>query len=174
MAEFFTEVSEPIRYAGPDSDDPLTFRWYDADRVVGQRTMAEHLRIAVCYWHSFNWPGNDVFGDGVFDRPWLDPALDPMAAARPQPERSGRGLALGRRRRCGAGAWSGRRGGTSRLPAGRGGLAGGYSSGNGSWSHHGRLIGSTRLTHFTHQKPRRPGATSRTGAPWPRRRGSPL
>ena len=82
MAEFFTEVAEPIRYAGPDSDDPLTFRWYDADRVVGERTMAEHLRIAVCYWHSFNWTGNDVFGDGGFDRPWLDPALDPMDAAR--------------------------------------------------------------------------------------------
>ena len=49
MAEFFTEVAEPIRYAGPDSDDPLTFRWYDADRVVGDRTMAEHLQIAVCY-----------------------------------------------------------------------------------------------------------------------------
>ena len=82
MAEFFTEVAEPIRYAGPDSDDPLTFRWYDADRVVGERTMAEHLRIAVCYWHSFNWPGNDVFGDGGFDRPWLDAGLDPMDAAR--------------------------------------------------------------------------------------------
>ncbi|MXW88665.1 MAG: xylose isomerase, partial [Acidimicrobiaceae bacterium] len=82
MTEFFTEVPEPIRYAGPDSDDPLTFRWYDAERTVGDRTMAEHLRIAVCYWHSFNWPGNDVFGDGGFDRPWLDPALDPMAAAR--------------------------------------------------------------------------------------------
>ena len=71
VAEFFTEVPEPIRYAGPDSDDPLAFRWYDADRVVGERTMAEHLRIAVCYWHSFGWPGNDVFGDGGFDRPWL-------------------------------------------------------------------------------------------------------
>ncbi|MYI36623.1 MAG: xylose isomerase [Acidimicrobiaceae bacterium] len=82
MAEFFTEVPEPVRYAGPDSKDPLTFRWYDADRVVGERTMAEHLRIAVCYWHSFNWPGNDVFGDGGFDRPWLDPTLDPMDAAR--------------------------------------------------------------------------------------------
>ncbi|MYJ36686.1 MAG: xylose isomerase [Acidimicrobiaceae bacterium] len=82
MTEFFTDVSEPIRYAGPDSDDPLTFRWYDADRVVGERTMAEHLRIAVCYWHSFNWPGNDVVGDGGFDRPWLDPTLDPMDAAR--------------------------------------------------------------------------------------------
>ncbi len=44
--------------------------------------MAEHLRIAVCYWHSFNWAGNDVFGDGGFDRPWLQATADPMAAAR--------------------------------------------------------------------------------------------
>ncbi len=79
---FFTDVPEPIPYAGPDSDEPLAFRWYDKDRVVGDKTMEEHLRMAVCYWHSFNWPGNDVFGDGTFDRPWLDPALDPMGAAK--------------------------------------------------------------------------------------------
>ena len=48
-----------------------------------------------------------------------------------------------------------------------------YSSGNGNWSHHGRSTGSTWLTHLTHQKPRRPGAASLTGAPWPRRSGSP-
>jgi len=82
MSEFFTSVPEPIAYEGPESDNPLAFRWYDADRMVGDRTMAEHLRMAVCYWHSFNWPGNDVFGDGTFDRPWLDPSADPMAAAR--------------------------------------------------------------------------------------------
>ena len=78
---FFADVTDPIPYEGPDSTNPLAFRWYDAGRVVGGRTMAEHLRFAVCYWHSFNWPGNDVFGQGTFDRPWLDPAVDPMAAA---------------------------------------------------------------------------------------------
>ena len=72
MTDFFTTVPEPIRFEGPESDNPLAFRWYDADRVVGEKT-AEHLRMAVCYWHSFNWPGNDVFGDGTFDRPWLAP-----------------------------------------------------------------------------------------------------
>ncbi|MYJ82122.1 MAG: hypothetical protein F4046_09970 [Acidimicrobiaceae bacterium] len=91
MTEFFTEVSEPIRYAGPDSNDPLTFRGYDTDRVVGERTMAERLRMAVRYWHSFNWPGNDLFGDGGFDRPWLDPALArwPRPAPRWRPRRPG-------------------------------------------------------------------------------------
>jgi xylose isomerase len=79
---FFTEVNEPIRYEGPDTDEPLAFRWYDADRVVGDRTMAEHLRFAVCYWHSFCWPGDDVFGAPTFDRPWSQPSDDPMSAAR--------------------------------------------------------------------------------------------
>ncbi len=82
MAEpFFTDVTAPIAYEGPGSTNPLAFRWYDKDRVVGDRTMAEHLRFAVCYWHSFNWPGSDVFGEGTFDRPWLAADLDPMAAA---------------------------------------------------------------------------------------------
>ncbi len=85
-AAFFPDVAEPIRYQGPDSDDPLAFRWYDRERVVRGRTMEEHLRFAVCYWHSFNWPGNDVFGLGTFDRPWLDPGADPMAAARAKME----------------------------------------------------------------------------------------
>ena len=80
MSTFFESVS-PIRYAGPDSDDPLTFRWYDADREVAGRTMREHLRFAVCYWHSFHWNGFDIFGDGTLDRPWLAPGLDPIAAS---------------------------------------------------------------------------------------------
>ena len=82
MSDFFDDVPAPIPYLGPDSDDPLAFRWYDKARVVGTKTMEDHLRVAVCYWHSFNWPGNDVFGDGTFDRPWLDANLDPMAAAK--------------------------------------------------------------------------------------------
>ena len=81
MAEFFTGVDK-IRYEGPETDNPFAFRYYDADRVVLGRTMEEHLRFAVCYWHSFSWPGSDVFGDGTLDRPWNDPTMDPMAAAK--------------------------------------------------------------------------------------------
>ncbi len=85
MDEFFEGIG-PIRYAGPDSDDPLSFRWYDADRVVAGRTMADHLRFAVCYWHSFTWDGFDIFGAGTLDRPWhpnqAASGVDPMAAAR--------------------------------------------------------------------------------------------
>ena len=79
--EFFEGVG-PVRYAGPDSDDPLSYRWYDADRVVAGRRMEDQLRMAVCYWHSFVWPGTDIFGDGTLDRPWNDPGAEPMEAAR--------------------------------------------------------------------------------------------
>jgi xylose isomerase len=81
MTEFFAEV-QPLRYAGPDAGDELAYRVYDPDRLVLGRRMEDHLRLAVCYWHSFNWPGNDVFGAGTFDRPWLHPDLEPMAAAK--------------------------------------------------------------------------------------------
>ena len=81
MSEFFTTVPEPIRYAGPDSNDPLSFRWYDQDRVVAGRTMRDHLRFAACYWHSFAWDGSDIFGGGTLDRPWIGQP-DEMAAAR--------------------------------------------------------------------------------------------
>src|SRR5688572_24072092 len=49
--------------------------------VLGKR-MEDHLRIAVCLWHSFNWGGTDVFGSGTFDRPWLQAGAEPMDAAR--------------------------------------------------------------------------------------------
>jgi len=79
--EFFAGVGT-VRYVGPDCDEPLAYRWYDADRVVAGRRMEDHLRMAVCYWHSFVWPGTDVFGEGTLDRPWNSPGSEPMAAAR--------------------------------------------------------------------------------------------
>ena len=79
---FFPDVEARIAYEGPESDNPLAFRWYDAERSVAGRTMAEHLRFAVCYWHSFNWDGFDIFGAGTMDRPWLGAQTDPMDAAR--------------------------------------------------------------------------------------------
>ena len=82
MPEFFTDVTGPIPYLGPDSNEPLSFRWYDKDRVVAGRRMEDHLRFAVCYWHSFNWDGFDIFGAGTLDRPWLAAGLDPMEAAK--------------------------------------------------------------------------------------------
>jgi xylose isomerase len=78
---FFTGVTEPIRYGGPESDDPLEFKVYQPDRVVLGRRMADWLRPGVCFWHSFSWDGRDMFGIGTLDRPWLV-ASDEMAGAR--------------------------------------------------------------------------------------------
>ena len=79
---FFADVPERIPFGGLESSEPLAFKVYQPDRMVLGKSMADHLRIAVCYWHSFNWPGSDVFGAGTFDRPWLDARADPMTAAR--------------------------------------------------------------------------------------------
>ena len=78
MTEFF--AGDPIRFQGPESDAELAYRHYDKDRVVFGRRMEDHLRLAVCYWHTFCWSGQDVFGDGTFRRPWLEPG-NTMAAA---------------------------------------------------------------------------------------------
>ncbi|HUP23867.1 MAG TPA: xylose isomerase [Thermoanaerobaculia bacterium] len=72
---------ERVPYLGPDASDPLAYRWYEPGRVVAGRSMADHLRPAVCYWHTLCWPGTDMFGDGTFERPWLRPSGDPMTQA---------------------------------------------------------------------------------------------
>jgi xylose isomerase len=77
---FFPEV-EAIPYRGPGSTEPLAYRYYDRDRIVLGKRMEEQLRFAVCYWHTFCWPGTDVFGAATFERPWMsDPGS--LAAAR--------------------------------------------------------------------------------------------
>ncbi len=78
-ATYFSEI-EPVRYAGAETNNPLAYRWYDAKRVVLGKTMEEHLRIAVCYWHTFCSAGADMFGGGSFDRPWHK-GNDPLAMA---------------------------------------------------------------------------------------------
>jgi len=70
MTSYFHDIA-PIRYLGPDSDEALGFRHYDKNRVVLGKTMAEHLRFAVCYWHNFVWTGLDPFGGATFERPWF-------------------------------------------------------------------------------------------------------
>ena len=78
-ASYFSEI-EPVRYGGPETNNPLAYRWYDPKRVVLGKTMEEHLRIAVCYWHTFCSNGSDIFGGGSFDRPWHKSG-DPVAMA---------------------------------------------------------------------------------------------
>jgi xylose isomerase len=78
--DFFADIPT-VTYKGPDSDDELAYRWYDKDRVVLGKRMEDHLRFAACFWHTFCWPGSDVFGAGTFDRPWHRGANDSQAAA---------------------------------------------------------------------------------------------
>lgn len=78
-ASYFADI-EPIKFEGTESTNPLAYRYYDKDRVVMGKTMAEHLRMAVCYWHSFCWDGFDVFGAGTFNRPWHGGPIDQARA----------------------------------------------------------------------------------------------
>lgn len=78
-AAYFDEFAT-VRYEGPDSTSDLAYRFYDKDRVVFGKRMEDYLRFAVCMWHTFCWPGSDVFGAGTFDRPWLNGPQDEAAA----------------------------------------------------------------------------------------------
>jgi len=84
--EFFKGIGQ-IAYEGQESDNPLAFRWYDANRVVAGKTMAEHLRFACAYWHSFNGNGADPFGGPTHIFAWdekadaVERAKDKMDAA---------------------------------------------------------------------------------------------
>ena len=66
---------------GRRASNPLAFRWYDPKQKVLGKTMAEHLRFAVCYWHTLCWPGLDPFGGETFMRPWHQPGGPDGAAA---------------------------------------------------------------------------------------------
>jgi len=80
MTKFYS-ITDPIKYEGPESKNALAYRWYNPKQKVMGKSMAEHLRFAVCYWHTLCWPGTDPFGGETFNRQWHNMA-DPMAAAR--------------------------------------------------------------------------------------------
>ena len=61
-----------IKYEGADSTDPLAYRHYNPDELVEGKSMRDHLRFAVCYWHTFRGTGSDPFGPGCAVRPWED------------------------------------------------------------------------------------------------------
>ena len=69
-----------VRFEGPDSTNPLAYRHYDPARIVLGRPLRDHLRLAVCYWHSFVMNGADPFGAPTIQRSWM--GGDPMTAAR--------------------------------------------------------------------------------------------
>jgi len=84
--EFFKQIGQ-IKYEGLQSDNPLAFRWYDANKMVGGKSMKDHLRFACAYWHSFVGNGADPFGEPTHIHPWdakadaVERAKDKMDAA---------------------------------------------------------------------------------------------
>lgn len=75
MTDFFKGIPQ-IRYEGPTSTNEFAFRHYNPTEVVMGKTMAEHLRFAIAWWHSFAWPGGDPFGGQTFERPWFGDTLE--------------------------------------------------------------------------------------------------
>lgn len=67
----FPEIDK-IRYEGPESDNPLAYRWYNEDEMIEGKSMKDHLRFSVVYWHTFRGNGADPFGVGTMQRPWDD------------------------------------------------------------------------------------------------------
>jgi len=79
VTDFFKGIS-PVKFEGPKSTNPLAYHFYNKDEKVLGKTMEEHIRPAVAYWHTFAWEGGDPFGGRSFDRPWY--AGTPMEGAK--------------------------------------------------------------------------------------------
>ncbi|GAA4463124.1 xylose isomerase [Nibrella saemangeumensis] len=78
--EYFKGI-DAIGYEGPTSRNPLAFKWYNPELVVGGKTLREQLRFAISYWHTFCGAGGDPFGPGTRQFPW-DQAPDALTRAR--------------------------------------------------------------------------------------------
>jgi len=78
--EYFPGIDQ-IKYEGPDSKNPMAFKWYNPDQVVLGKPMKDYLRFAVAYWHTFCGDGGDPFGPGTQIFPWVG-SSDPMTAAK--------------------------------------------------------------------------------------------
>jgi len=78
---YFPQVTQPIPFEGKNSKNPLAFKYYNKDQKVGNKTMAEHLRFSVAYWHTMMGTGSDIFGGASFKREWHS-ASNPMDRAK--------------------------------------------------------------------------------------------
>jgi len=81
LNKYFLKITKQIPYEGKDSRNPFAFKYYNRDQRVGSKTMAEHLRFSVAYWHSLLGSGSDMFGGPSFERAWRR-SSDPMVCAR--------------------------------------------------------------------------------------------
>ena len=71
----FPDINK-IKFEGPESDNPLAFRFYDESEIVEGKTMKDQLRFSVAYWHTMRGSGEDPFGAGTMVRPWEGPLDD--------------------------------------------------------------------------------------------------
>lgn len=78
--EYFPGIGR-IAYEGPASGNPLAFKYYDPERMIAGKTMKDHLRFAVAYWHSFCGDGLDPFGSATHFFPWNEASATPMQSA---------------------------------------------------------------------------------------------
>ncbi|MGG0386219.1 xylose isomerase [Priestia filamentosa] len=69
VGTYFGSVNK-VFYEGKDSNNPLAFKYYNPEEVIGNKTMKEHLRFSVAYWHTFTADGTDPFGSATMKRPW--------------------------------------------------------------------------------------------------------
>ncbi len=80
MNEYFKNINQ-VKFEGVESDNPMSFRWYDAEKVVAGKALKAHLRFAGAYWHSFCGNGADPFGEATHLFPWNEKA-DPVERAK--------------------------------------------------------------------------------------------
>ena len=78
--EYYKGINE-IKFEGKESDNPLAFKYYNPDQVVAGKTMREHFKFAIAYWHTFCGQGSDPFGPGTQSFEW-DKSSDPLQAAK--------------------------------------------------------------------------------------------
>jgi xylose isomerase len=81
LNKYFKIVEKPIQFEGKDSKNPLAFRYYDKNKIVNGKTMAQHLRFSVAYWHTLMGSGADMFGEAAFEREWHK-SKDPIERAK--------------------------------------------------------------------------------------------
>lgn len=84
MKEYFKDITR-IAYEGKNSDNPLAFKFYNPDELVGDKTMKDHLKFSIAFWHTFTGGGVDPFGTATMQRPW-DSITDPMEKAKARVE----------------------------------------------------------------------------------------
>ena len=80
MSQYYEKI-ERVKYEGTQTNNPFAFRHYNPEQIILGKTMAEHLRFSICYWHTFCWAGTDMFGANSFNYPWQKGA-DPLANAK--------------------------------------------------------------------------------------------